>query len=91
MNEDLVNWRKKVDDLDEKILKLLATRISLVKKIGRFKKDRNLPALDEKRWGQMLNSHLEKNKSLGLSKRFIKDLLTLIHIHSIEIQNERQL
>ena len=87
--DKLENWRKQIDDVDEKILNLLAKRISIVKKIGNYKKQNNLSALDEKRWDRVLKLTLSKAELLNLSKDFIKKLLTLIHKYSLKIQNEK--
>lgn len=86
MNSTLEDSRKEIDDIDEKILKLLSERISLVEKIGRYKKQKNLPSLDEKRWNQVLNLSLKKAESLNLSKEFIKKMMSLIHKYSLRLQ-----
>lgn len=87
MNNTLENWREKIDDIDEKILKLLAKRKSLVEKIGKYKKQNNIPSLDEKRWNQILTLSLKNAESLKLSKIFVKNLMTLIHKYSLKTQN----
>lgn len=87
--DKLENWRKQIDNVDEKILNLLAERISIVKKIGNYKKQYNLSVLDEKRWNEVLNTALLKAGPLDLSKEFMKKLLTLIHKYSLKIQHEK--
>lgn len=88
MSKKLENWRKQVDILDGKILNLLVKRMSISSKIGRYKKGHNLPLFDKKRWGRVLESNLDKAKSLNLSKDFVKKLLTLIHKYSLELQKD---
>lgn len=89
MSKKLENWRKQVDILDEKILNLLAKRMDISLRIGRYKKEHNLPLFDKKRWSQILKSNLDKTESLNLSKDFVKKLLILIHGHSLKLQKKK--
>lgn len=86
MNDKLENWRKQIDITDEKIITFLAKRMLLAKKIGKFKKERGLPFVDEERWRKVIHSTLSKAEFLGLSKTFIKTLYNFIQKHSIKIQ-----
>lgn len=88
MNNDLATWRKQIDTIDDKILRLLAERMNIAGRIGKFKRERELTAFDKDRWQKLLTSNLKKGKSLGMSQEFVKNLLDLIHKYSIEIQNE---
>ena len=88
MNDKLENWRKQIDAIDEKILNSVAKRMEIVRKIGKFKKDQKISAFDKKRWDQILKYNLKKGESVGLSKVFIKNLLRLIHTHSLKIQKK---
>lgn len=86
MNDNLENWRKKIDVLDEKILMLLAKRMNIARRIGKLKKEQNLSVLDKIRWEKVLTSNLRKGEELGLSKELINKLLNLIHKYSLEVQ-----
>lgn len=89
MNTKLAGWRKQIDTIDKRILTSLAKRMKIAGKIGKFKKNQKISAIDKKRWEQVLKSNIKNGKSLGLSKGFVVNLLSLIHKHSIEIQNEQ--
>lgn len=86
MNDKLENWRKQIDELDEKILMLLAKRMDIAKRIGKLKREQDLSALDKVRWEKVLTSNLRKGEKLGLSKELVNKLLNLIHKHSLEVQ-----
>lgn len=88
MNNKLANLRKKIDIVDEKLLTVLAKRITLVRKISKFKKAHNIALLDENRRNEVLNTQLSKGAKLGLSKDLIKKLYSLIHKYSIKVQKE---
>lgn len=86
MSQQLDNLRKQIDAVDEKILISIAERMSIVRKIGKYKKEQQLSAFDEKRQAQVLKTNLGKGEGLKLSKKFIKNLFRLIHQYSLEIQ-----
>lgn len=88
MNDKLEVWRKKIDIIDKRILTSLAKRMVLARKIGEFKKNQKISVFDKERWELILKSNLKKGESLGLSEKFVKNLLNLIHTYSIEIQKK---
>lgn len=77
MNIKLNNFRKQIDEIDESIVVLLAKRMKIVKKIGRLKKKENLPALDQKRWQEIIKS----------KKGYIKKIWEIIHEESLKIED----
>lgn len=88
MDNQLDKLRKQINTVDQKILTLLAKRLSLVKKIGQYKKTHNISALDQQRWSQVLELNLNNAKSLNLSEVFIKKIFSTIHQYSLKVQNE---
>ena len=88
MSNKLGNLRKQIDVVDEKLLTLLAKRITLVRKVSKFKKVHNIPILDEDRRSEVLNTQLSKGEKLGLTKDLIKKLYSLVHKYSIKVQKE---
>lgn len=91
MNDNkLENWRKQIDAIDEKILELLSKRMSIVGRIGKYKKAQKLSAFDETRWKKILQSSLLKAQQLKLSKEFVKNILNLIHKYSLIIQKNEK-
>lgn len=88
MNDELINWRKEIDSLDKELLKALSKRMEVVRKIGKLKKTKNLSALDEKRWKEVLNSKLALAEKLNLPKGLIKKIYTDIHEEALEIEKK---
>ena len=83
MLEDL---RQNIDDIDEKLVDLLARRIEIVKKIGEFKKQNNLPVLDKNRFDKVLEKVENKAIQQGLSPDFLKEIYKIIHRYSCEVE-----
>lgn len=89
-NEDFNNQldiiREQIDQADREILEAIATRLSLVEKIGEFKKDNNVAIFQISRWKEILQSRPEWAKSLNLDPKFIRELYRHIHQQSVRIQ-----
>lgn len=64
---DLINrLRKSIDEIDDEILRLLAKRKDLSKKVGKLKENSGLPVFDKKREEEILKNISNKAKQLGL-------------------------
>lgn len=82
------NLRKQIDEIDKKIITLLAERMDVVKKIGQFKKESEKPVYDKKREEEMRSQLKELAKQNGLSSEFVNHLYTHIFIESANIQKK---
>ncbi len=85
---ELEALRRKIDNLDDLLVKVLADRVAIVEEIGRYKKANGLDPLDTTRWEEVLRSKLEKADSLNLCPEFTKALYDLIHEHSLKIESD---
>lgn len=84
----LDSFRRQIDLVDEKIIILLKQRMLIVKKVGLWKKQNNVPALDGKRWNEVLRSKMLLAKKLGLKVDMIKDVYEIIHKYALEIETK---
>jgi chorismate mutase len=46
---DIEDWRKKIDELDRRLVELLSERAKAAQEIGRLKRDTNLPIYEPER------------------------------------------
>ncbi|CAN5173238.1 hypothetical protein BH09PAT2_BH09PAT2_00700 [soil metagenome] len=79
MNQNLDLLRKQIDQIDGMIINLLKQRMSIVSEVGQYKKRNNLPALDENRWQQVLETRIAEAKECGLSEGLIRTIWDAIH------------
>jgi len=75
----LDDLRVTLKNLDWSICLILAERFSTVKRIGQCKRELNIPPLDRQRWRVVLESKMEKAKSLGINVQLVKDIFNTIH------------
>lgn len=72
--DSLKKLRKKIDLLDENLLKTLAERRKIVEEIFVIKKEFNLPKRDKSREKEMLGKRKELAKRLNLKADFAEQL-----------------
>lgn len=84
----LEGLRRQIDQVDDEILELLSSRMSLAEKIGTFKKQNNISILQTAHWNDLLERMLEKGGEKGLSPEFIHAFLNAIHQESINHQHK---
>ena len=70
--------RKKIDVVDEKILKLLEKRFLLTDEIGKLKRIGKIKVANKKREQELLNKYKKIAEGSNLSKRFVSNFLKLI-------------
>ncbi len=86
--KNLENLRQQIDVLDNQLLTVLQKRLKAVEEIGRLKKQLNLPALQPKRWRQVIDSRVKIAQKLGINKDFITKIFDLIHTEALKIEEE---
>lgn len=91
-NQDFIDHleelRKKIDNLDRELIETLAARMSVVEKIGEYKKDNNVTTFQVKRWDEIMKNRAEIAKKMNLSEVYITEIFKIIHEESIRKQGE---
>ncbi len=85
---NLDDLRHEIDTYDTKLLQILADRMKVAEKIGRYKKENNLTILQSGRWDELLKERTSKAMDKGLSEEFILKVLRAIHQESINRQTK---
>lgn len=80
--------RSRIDALDAELLETLSSRVEIVKKIGQYKKENNVTALQISRWSQIMENRINTGRKLNLNETFVKILFQLIHEDSVRMQTE---
>jgi len=78
MKNRLDSFRKQIDEIDGQIVNLLAKRMQVVEKVGKYKKENNLPPLDKRRWQEVIKT----------KKGFIKKIWEIIHEEALKIEKK---
>lgn len=59
--KDMSEWRKRIDEIDQQVLKLLSERAQCAVEIGRYKKQEGLPAWAPEREAEILRNVVRAN------------------------------
>lgn len=87
-NQKLSGLRAQIDELDSKLINVLAKRMKIADSIGLLKKEKNVAVLQSSRWHQVLGKMIEEGEQKGLSEEFILKLFKAIHQESIVHQEK---
>jgi len=82
----LNSLRLEIDEIDERLICLLAKRLQISQSIGEYKKEQGIPPLDEKRWKDVLKSRAHIGKRHDLDKEFVTKVWEVIHSESLSVQ-----
>lgn len=80
------NSRSAIDEIDEEIITLIASRMQLVREIGTIKKDKNVAVLQPERFRALREALQRRGEKNELSPEFIALFLEAIHQESINQQ-----
>ena len=86
---ELTELRKKIDQTDEEILRVLAKRMALIPGIAEYKRKNSLPLRQPEREQELIARKKELAKELGLSQKFVEKLFRIIIEESLRLEEER--
>jgi chorismate mutase len=86
--DELAAMRSKIDNIDRELMEVLAARMSIVEKLGEYKRDNNVAVLQLDRWKQVHADRAKQATGLGLYPEFVEELFKLVHLESIRKQTE---
>ena len=89
MSDVLENYRLEINNIDEELINLLKKRMKLSVKIGKYKKENNIPILNKNRENQVIeriNIYNKKDNEIIISENFISILWTNIMNYSKDLQ-----
>lgn len=80
----LLSYRDQIDALDKEIIELLGKRFSVVKQVGIYKKEHNLPPLQPERWAEVVKTRTAWAIENRLSPEFIERIWNELHEYALE-------
>lgn len=84
----LQKFRKEINLIDDEIINLLASRMTVARRIGYYKKENDMTILQSDRWKQILDKYVSRGSQHDLSKEFLSKFIKAIHDESINQQEE---
>ena len=84
--EGIKQLRRQLDEIDDKVVELLARRMSICREIGQYKKDHNMTVFQAGRYREILEKYGTKGELCGLDPKFVSDIFESIHQESVRQQ-----
>jgi chorismate mutase len=79
MSDDTLNeFRSRIDELDDQLIRLLAERFEITKAVGAFKADTGLPAADPGREAEQVTRLRSIAEEVGMDPAFSEQVFRLI-------------
>lgn len=78
--------REQIDQLDDQIMQIMASRMKISEQIGNYKRDSKVTILQVNRWEEIVQTRIAQGNAMGLENEFINNLLKLVHHESIQVQ-----
>jgi len=88
MNQEIENLRKRIDEINDNILKLLSEREKICKEMGKIKKQNGLEVRNEKREQGIIFKLREGARELDLDEEYVEKLFRLMIENSRKIQEK---
>jgi chorismate mutase len=84
----LSDLRMSIDEIDRRLVVLLAERFAVTEKVGRLKKNQNLPTRDLEREAKQIAKIKKVADENGLDPQVAKDFFELIVLHVVKRHEE---
>ena len=84
--ERILSLRRKIDEIDEQILRFLKERVEVCRSIGKTKREHGIPVRDVKRENEQYAYVMRRASELGLNPQEVKAVYREIIAMSIHAQ-----
>jgi chorismate mutase len=85
--EKLVEYRARIDAIDDDLIKLLGRRYAICRDVARYKKERQIPMMQTNRVKQVKERCAELALLQGVDPEFVRELYTLIIEEACRIED----
>jgi chorismate mutase len=91
---DIADWRKRIDELDRKLVRMLNQRARAARRIGRLKRDTNMPIYEPRRERIILQNIAKANRGpfpqAELQRIFKRIIGVMRRLQQTEMTNRRR-
>lgn len=80
--------RRQIDECDDRLIELLARRMSICREIGNYKKEEGITILQAGRFNDILERRVSDGVANALDAEFVRKIIEAIHSESVRQQSE---
>lgn len=82
----LDDLRRRIDEIDDELLEVIARRMSVSGEIGAYKRLNGMPVVQPDRYNALMSRRIKAGTDIGLSENFMRRLLAALHEESVRHQ-----
>lgn len=86
--EILKPYRKRIDELDKKIVDLLVQRVGIIREVGELKFNNNIPSVLQDRVDEVRENAAEYAAEKGIDPDLVRRLYTTLIDYSCNLEDE---
>jgi len=76
--EQLEQFRKELNEIDNNLVELLGRRFKIIRAVGDYKKDNNIPMMQSKRVEEVKDRCAKMGQQYNLDNTFVRNIYTVI-------------
>ena len=81
-------YRQKINDLDDRIIDLLAERLEVIREVGHLKAEKGVPAVIPERVEEVRERNAERASEKGLDPELVRELYTRLIDYSCNLEED---
>jgi len=85
---ELVNFRERIDVIDEKIVRLISERLEICKAVAKYKSENNIPMMQPDRVKEVLVKRRKLADELFLNPNLVENIYRLIVEEACILEDE---
>jgi chorismate mutase len=89
LEAELARVRKRLEDLDGELIRLVGERRALVLEVGRIKEGLDRPVLDPSREARVVRRAAQRAREMGVDEELVRDIIWRIIASAREAQTGR--
>lgn len=88
VKEILSPYRKRIDELDKKLVDMLVDRFNIIREVAEIKCKYNIPSVLQDRVDEVRNNAANMAEEKGLNREFVYDLYTMMIDYACRLEDE---
>jgi len=88
MTEKLRQFRRELDELDDRILELLSRRLGICREVALYKAEAGIAMMQADRVTQVKDRAVSEGKTRGLTENFVLSLYEIVITEACRIEDE---
>ncbi|HEY8191851.1 MAG TPA: chorismate mutase [Alphaproteobacteria bacterium] len=81
-------YRKRIDEIDDRIVDLLAVRIGIIREVGALKCREDIPAVLKDRVDEVIERAATRAGEQGINSELVRNLYTLLVDYSCRLEDQ---